>query len=268
MIATIAIRRRCRSSDRCSTTVASSSVPRRRGASLRNILGGVRRRCPARVTQTRQVQRERPARRERRLGGRQRDLVVLRVAGDRVLELAHPLAELPTHLRQPLRTEDEEQDEQKDEKLPDSDSEGHGTDSSSERARRFAAFDGPGTMREDAACGFSAKSLRLSHTTARTETSGTARDQEPARRARGRNAHRQGCRSDGRHQREARDHGPERIGEVDARLRAHGAPVVRDHRGRDPPRRRRRRRARRRRARAEGPLPRLPVSRTRSRASP
>ncbi len=38
MIAAIAIRRRWRSSDRCSTTVASSSVPRRRGASLRIIL--------------------------------------------------------------------------------------------------------------------------------------------------------------------------------------------------------------------------------------
>ena len=38
--------------------------------------------------------------------------------------------------------------------------------------------------------------------------------------------------------RDARDHGPERVGQVDARLRADGPPGVRDHRGRDPARRR------------------------------
>ena len=60
-------------------------------------------------------------------------------------------------------------------------------------------------------------------------------------------------------EREARDHGPERLRQVDPRLRADGPPLVRDHRGRDPARRRERRRGGRRRARAEGSLPRLPV---------
>ena len=63
----------------------------------------------------------------------------------------------------------------------------------------------------------------------------------------------------GRPEREARDHGPERLRQVDARLRADGPSGLRDHRGRDPARRREHRRGRRRRARAEGSLPRLPV---------
>ena len=60
-------------------------------------------------------------------------------------------------------------------------------------------------------------------------------------------------------EREARDHGPERLGQVDARLRADGPPGLRDHRGRDPARRRGRRRDGGRRARPARPLPRLPV---------
>ena len=60
-------------------------------------------------------------------------------------------------------------------------------------------------------------------------------------------------------EREARDHGPERVGQVDARLRADGPPGVRDHRGRDPARRRRRVGDGGGRARAARPLPRLPV---------
>src|SRR5262249_1496463 len=40
------------------------------------------------------------------------------VAGDRALELAHPLAKRAAHLRQPLRPEDEEHDEREDEQLP------------------------------------------------------------------------------------------------------------------------------------------------------
>ena len=66
------------------------------------------------------------------------------------------------------------------------------------------------------------------------DISGTARDHEPARRARGRHRDRQGCRPRGRHEREARDHGPERLGQVDARLRADGPSGLRDHRGRHP----------------------------------
>ena len=58
---------------------------------------------------------------------------------------------------------------------------------------------------------------------------------------------------------EARDHGAERLGQVDARVRAHGASRLRGDRGPDPVRRRGRDRARRRRARAARPLPRLPV---------
>src|SRR6266571_8567380 len=56
----------------------------------------------------------------RELGG----VVVL--AGDRILELAHPLAQRAPHLRQPLRPEDEEHDEEEDENLPDTDAERHG----------------------------------------------------------------------------------------------------------------------------------------------
>ena len=62
-----------------------------------------------------------------------------------------------------------------------------------------------------------------------------------------------------RHEREARDHGPERLGQVDVRLRADGSSGLRDHRGRHPPRRRVDPRARGRRAGAAGPLPRVPV---------
>ena len=88
---------------------------------------------------------------------------------------------------------------------------------------------------------------------------GSARDQESARRSRGRHRDRQGCRPRGRSRAEARDHGPERLREVDARVRAHGSPRVRGHRGPDPLRRRGPDRARRRRARAARPLPRFPV---------
>ena len=66
---------------------------------------------------------------------------------------------------------------------------------------------------------------------------GVSGDQEPARRARGRHRDRQGRRPRRRPEREARDHGPERLRQVDPRLRADGPPVLRDHRGRDPARR-------------------------------
>ena len=58
---------------------------------------------------------------------------------------------------------------------------------------------------------------------------GIAGDQEPARRARGRHRDRQGRRPRRRPEREARDHGPERLRQVDARLRPDGPPGLRDH---------------------------------------
>ena len=94
---------------------------------------------------------------------------------------------------------------------------------------------------------------------------GIARDQEPARRARGRHRDRQGRRPHRRPERGARGHGAERLRQVDARLRAHGPSGLRDHRGRDPARRRERRRDGRRRARAARALPGLPVPVRRSR---
>ena len=89
---------------------------------------------------------------------------------------------------------------------------------------------------------------------------GSARDQESARRPRGRHRDRQGCRPRSRSRAEARDHGPERVGEVDARLRAHGSPGLRGDGGPDHLRRGGRDRARRRRARPARPLPRVSVS--------
>ena len=91
------------------------------------------------------------------------------------------------------------------------------------------------------------------------DASGIARDHEPARRPGGRHRDREGCRPRGRHEREARDHGPERLGQVHARVRAHGSPRLRDHRGRHPPRRRVDPRAGGGRACAARPLPRVPV---------
>src|SRR5829696_3327406 len=86
-----------------------------------------------------------------------------------------------------------------------------------------------------------------------------AGDQEPARRARGRNRDRQGRRPHRGHEPGARGDGPERLGQVDARLRADGPSRVRDHGGRDPRRRRGRNGARSGRACASWPLPRVPV---------
>ena len=95
---------------------------------------------------------------------------------------------------------------------------------------------------------------------ARLRCDGIARDQEPARLPRGdRQGDRQGRRPRGRPRPGARGHGPERLGQVDARLRADGPSGVRDHRGRDPLRRREPRRAGGGRARAARPLPRVPV---------
>src|SRR5215213_2444961 len=88
---------------------------------------------------------------------------------------------------------------------------------------------------------------------------GLAGTEEPARRTGGRHRDRQGRRPRGGHEPGPRDHGPQRVRQVDARLRDRRPPRLRDHGGADPARRRRRDRGRRRRARAEGPLPRIPV---------
>src|SRR5689334_6163230 len=53
---------------------------------------------------------------------------------------------------------------------------------------------------------------------------GTTRTEESACRAGGRHRDRQGCRSRREHERDPRDHGPERLGQVDARLRTDGPP--------------------------------------------
>src|SRR6266516_2197719 len=94
---------------------------------------------------------------------------------------------------------------------------------------------------------------------------GTTRTEKPACRARGRHRDRQGCRSRREHERDPCGHGPERLGQVDARLRTHGPPGLRDHRGRAPARRRGPDPDGGRPAGAEGPLPRVPVSARRSR---
>ena len=60
-------------------------------------------------------------------------------------------------------------------------------------------------------------------------------------------------------ERSARDHGAERLRQVDPRVRAHGPPGLRDHRGQAPPRRRGHHGDGRRRARAARPFPRVPV---------
>src|SRR5213593_1621032 len=88
---------RVRSSPRCSTSVASSPWRRRRGRSLialRVALGRGRNRVLRLSLGCR----------------RQLWRLVLVLAGDRVLELAHALAERASHLGQPLRAEDEEDD--------------------------------------------------------------------------------------------------------------------------------------------------------------
>src|SRR6266404_4789489 len=90
--------RRLRNSSRCSSSVASSPWSRRRGSLAIVALGG-------RVVL---------GGRGRRLGGRELGGRVRRIAGDRVLELAHPRSERATHLRQPLRAEEEQDDSKQD----------------------------------------------------------------------------------------------------------------------------------------------------------
>ena len=87
----------------------------------------------------------------------------------------------------------------------------------------------------------------------------TAGAEEPPRCAGGRDGDRQGRRPRGRHERGARDHGAERLRQVDALLRDRRPPGLPGDRGADPPRRQGHHRGRGRRARAERALPRVPV---------
>jgi Fe-S cluster assembly ATP-binding protein len=101
------------------------------------------------------------------LCGRQgRSRVVAPLAGDRVLELPHSLAELPAHFGQPLGAENKQQHEQQDQKFPDSDSERHGRENSTRVPTVMGKIRGPGTIRTGAACGFPAAGSRPFRTNA------------------------------------------------------------------------------------------------------
>src|SRR5215210_6726247 len=134
--------RRLRSSSRCSTSDASSPWPSRRGSRTTAIA------CPARrLWRVVALDRRRggSCRRGGGLGGRRGQLdrprrhllVVVVLAGDRVLELAHPFAHRAADLRQALGAEDEEQHDREDDQLRESDEARH-------RGGRVAAF-GPGS---------------------------------------------------------------------------------------------------------------------------
>src|SRR6478735_690280 len=97
---------RVRSSPRCSTSVASSPCWRRRGSTL--IALRRRRRWLVRGA------------------GRQLGLLVVVRAGDRILELAHALAERAPDLRQALRPEHEQRDDQDHDQSGDADLRNHG----------------------------------------------------------------------------------------------------------------------------------------------
>src|SRR5256885_9379772 len=97
---TMQMTRRARSSPRCSTSCASSPWRRRRGSRFIASVGG--------------------GRRVVRCGPRQLRLVVV-LAGDRVLEFAHPASKRAADLGQALRPEDEERDDEDDDEPRDSD---------------------------------------------------------------------------------------------------------------------------------------------------
>src|SRR5215217_2744350 len=97
---------RARSSPRCSTSVASSPWRRRRGSTLI----GLGRRGWGLV----------------RGASRQLGLLVVRAAGDRVLELAHALAERAPDLGEALGAEDEQRDDEDHDEPGDADFRKHG----------------------------------------------------------------------------------------------------------------------------------------------
>ena len=184
------------------------------------------------------------------VGGRRQlaRLVVVVLAGDRVLELAHSPTEGAPHLGKPLRPEDHEQDDQDDDRALPTDVSGHGP-----RVALSAVAKGLATMtRSEAKTRF-----RKGFWTAQSGTAGTDRS---ARLARGRHRDRQGRRPGREPGRDPRAHGPERLGQVVARLRADGPSGLRDHRRRGAVRRSGPLGDGRRPARAGGALPRLPVS--------
>src|SRR5262245_19417744 len=90
--------RRVRNSPRCSTSVTSSPWRSRRGRGLMVLASGWL-----------------------VVGGRRRDLSRVVLAADRVLELAHALAERPPHLGEPLGAEHEQGDDQDYDKTSDTD---------------------------------------------------------------------------------------------------------------------------------------------------
>ena len=159
------------------------------------------------------------------------------VAADRVLELAHPVPERAADLRQPLRTEEQQGDQEQDHDVQRAGPAGHRTESSAVWPPGLAAS----TLRERplGAAGGGGRLARMAHEPPRNPCNdqeegvtnlGTARTPEPARRPRGRHRDREGRRSGDRHERDARVHGPERLRQVDPRLRADGSPRLRDHR--------------------------------------
>ena len=214
------MKRRCRSSSRCSTSVASSPWPRRRG--------GASKRIGSSLVDGFVLARQRGGH-----GGsssaRPGSCVVCVGSGfvvpaDRVLELAHPLAERAADLRQALRAEEQERQQQEADDLERTDVRHAATVPGLRRVRtENQALDlgnpaHSATMRPHGARPRSpfSKPWRT------TMRHGNARAEEPARRAGGRHGDRQGSRPHGRIGRDARGHGPERLGQVHARLRDRG----------------------------------------------
>src|SRR4029079_574021 len=99
----------------CSPSVASSAWPRRRGSPVMSSLDGLA------------LGRRRRGGRHRRVGGRELGRKLgLRVgrrrrgAGDRVLELAHPVPQRLAHFRQPLAAEEQQRDHEEQDDVPGS----------------------------------------------------------------------------------------------------------------------------------------------------
>src|SRR5918996_754368 len=100
--------KRVRSSPRCSTSSTRSPWPRRRRRKAIGLLVGALGHPLS------------------RLGANSLGRLKLDPAGDRLLELPHPAAERAVHLGDPLRAEDEQQDDEQDQKLGNADEAWHG----------------------------------------------------------------------------------------------------------------------------------------------